>query len=549
MAQGSYDLLLSQVDKALAQFSKVVDSSQKALFEEIHLLVSALEKDKNGNIKTTISNMQQVVKIKAKIGNIVISDAYRDGVSMLMNGFDLVYRTQKAYYKKSFQAGTIGEIATKKQKLLRQLAVQNTIEGLTGAGIQAQITDKIGDMLMRSVTSGAKWTDMVSEMKAYLDPDGDGTGAFAKYAKTYATTAMGQFTGQNNKLMTDALDTEWYMYVGSDIETTREFCLHLTKKRYIHVSEIPTILEGHIDGHDCAIYKKTGLPQGMIEGTTPENFQVNVGGWNCRHQLLPVAAEAVPADIRRKYEKRSFDTLNSAGENLIPTKKKSVEKVNDIFSHVLNDKSLFPNGYVGFESVSKESAYMTTDSSGLISINFATDNRGFNAGEALLSAIDKINKSGESANLNYKEEYSLEAVWHEILHNKSGNKTILPEITSVDGFDRVALETCHQLYARSTYNKLCSEIGYKEKHKDWIIENGYGYHDMVKNLRMLLHDAHIDESIFLSRIEPLLMQDYKGFRQNVEGVLKDLYKGKSDIVRIFEMLEICNYERFTKNLA
>ncbi|MBQ7388047.1 MAG: hypothetical protein IJW01_01540 [Paludibacteraceae bacterium] len=110
------------------------------------------------------------------------------------------------------------------------------------------------------------------------------------------------FTAQNNKLLTDDLETEWFMYTGSNIETTREFCQHLTEKKYIHRSEIPTILTGKIDDHQCEIYDKTGLPYGMIEGTTPENFQVNCGGWNCRHQLVPVADAVVPADVRRRFE-------------------------------------------------------------------------------------------------------------------------------------------------------------------------------------------------------------------------------------------------------
>lgn len=42
---------------------------------------------------------------------------------------------------------------------------------------------------------------------------------------------------------------------------------------------------------------------GMIEGTTVENFQCNCGGWNCRHQLVPVHELAVPANIRAKFAK------------------------------------------------------------------------------------------------------------------------------------------------------------------------------------------------------------------------------------------------------
>lgn len=320
-----YSDILKHVDSSLATFDSAALKAQKKLMEQVMVLSKELDHDPaTGAIKTTIANLQKIAKIKAAISKIVCDDQYKDAVTKLCEDFEKVYQKQASFYKHTFEAGTIGETAAKKQKLLRQLAVQNTIEGLTGSGIQAQITDKLADMLTRSVTSGARWTDMVAEMKAYLDPDGDGTGAFAKYAKTYATTAMGQFTGQNNKLMTDALDTEWYMYVGSEIDTTREFCQHLTKKRYIHVTEIPTILSGNIDGHQCAIYAKTNLPQGMIEGTTPENFQVNVGGWNCRHQLLPVAEEAVPADLRAKFEALKQEKIQKQKEE--EAKKKAEEE-------------------------------------------------------------------------------------------------------------------------------------------------------------------------------------------------------------------------------
>lgn len=297
-----YSDIINGVDSSLESFDKEALKAQKRIMEKIQLLAKDLEVDSAGNIKTTIANLKKINSIKAEISRIVCDDRYKEAVTKFCESFQKVYDRQNKYYKEHFAEATLSETAAKKQKLLGQMAIDNTIEGLTGAGVNAQITDKLTDMLKRSVTSGALWTDMVAEMRSYLDPDGDGTGAFAKYAKTYATTAMGQFTGQNNKLMTDAIDTEWFMYVGSDIETTREFCQHLTKKKYIHVSEIPEILKGHIDGHDCAIYAKTGLPQGMIEGTTPENFQVNVGGWNCRHQLLPVAEEAVPEDIRKKFQ-------------------------------------------------------------------------------------------------------------------------------------------------------------------------------------------------------------------------------------------------------
>lgn len=190
-----------------------------------------------------------------------------------------------------------------KYDLMQQLAIENTVGGLTGAGLQSNVTDKLNEMLLRAVTSNAKYADLMEEMRTYLRGDAEHQGALARYANTYTVTALSQYAGQNNRLLTEDLGCEWFEYVGSEIETTREFCEHLCEKRFIHKSEIPEILKGHIDGHKCKIYAKTGLPQGMIEGTNAENFQVNVGGWNCRHQLVPIAKEAVPPEIRAKFEK------------------------------------------------------------------------------------------------------------------------------------------------------------------------------------------------------------------------------------------------------
>ena len=164
-----------------------------------------------------------------------------------------------------------------------------------------------------------------------------GSGALSKYANTYATTAISQYAGENNKILTDDLGLEWFEYVGSNIETTREFCDHLTEKRYIHKSEIKTILKGEIDGYQCEIYEKTGLPKGMIEGTNEQNFQVNCGGWNCRHQLVPVAKEAIP-----KNEKEALPYRNNPDYTDVKTNKQGGMKATHV-GHIdhTNEKNIF----------------------------------------------------------------------------------------------------------------------------------------------------------------------------------------------------------------
>ena len=308
--QSQIDKVTELKDQASAKFDKAVTASEKKIFDEAVTLISELEKTTDGKIKPSVANLKRLAQIRTKLAKVANNKDYLQAVKELAGEFDRIYQAQAQY----FASLTMEMHHESKYATMKQLAVENTVGGLAGAGLQSNVTDKLNDMLLRAVTSGAKYADLVEEMRTYLRGDGEHPGALTRYASTYTVTALGQYAGQNNKLLTDDLGCEWFEYTGSEIETTREFCEHLCKKRWIHKSEIPEILKGHIEGHNCKIYAKTKLPYGLIEGTNAENFQVNVGGWNCRHQLVPVAKEMVPQEIRAKFEKPQQQPQNEPSE-------------------------------------------------------------------------------------------------------------------------------------------------------------------------------------------------------------------------------------------
>lgn len=311
--------IISSADKACDGFEKVVASVETKMFREAITLMQSLEFDAQGNIKTTMENLKKLSSIKAKLNKVAEDPVYKAAVKEFVKAFATIQKEQNAYFSQEFPGKTLGENAKKRHEAMKVIAVENTIEGLSTAGVKANVTDKLNDMLLKAVTTGMSFADLQEEVRKYLVGQDGGTGALTRYATTYSVTSLSQFTGQNNKLLTDNLGVEWFMYVGSTMERTREFCQHMTAKKWVHVSEIPEILKGHIeyDGevHKCKIYAKTKLPSGMIEGTNEDNFQVNVGGWNCRHQLVPVAAAAVPEELRKKFE--SPDKVTNENEQQV----------------------------------------------------------------------------------------------------------------------------------------------------------------------------------------------------------------------------------------
>ena len=158
-------------------------------------------------------------------------------------------------------------------------------------------------------------------------------------------------------------------------------------------------------------------------------------------------------------------------------------------------------------------------------------------------------KQPKGGKLTRNEEYSIEVLWHEILHNKSLNTAILPPIEAVDkGFSRVVAETINQLDARHTYGTLLTQLGGKPMHNEWVISNGYGYNETVGNLRMMLNVAKIDENAFVKRADAILMKDYTDIDAKTGMLLKDMYKGNDDIIWLFGMIERKDFANLLKIL-
>lgn len=230
---------------------------------------------------------------------------------------------------------------------------------------------------------------------------------------------------------------------------------------------------------------------------------------------------------------------------LTPTKILDISEVQSKMAKLVEkNKIWFSRGYNGIEARSTSGGgYMSTTLDGKISVNFATDTHGFNAGESLVSAMSKIEK-GEK--LSKYEEYSLEVLWHEILHNKSANTVELPPIDSPLGFTRVIAETINQLVARHSYPSFITKLGGEATNQEWVLNNGYGYSATVKNMRSLLTNAGIDESQFVSKAEKILMKDYSGIDVKISKLLADEFrkvKGKGDIVKLYQSIELKEFSQ------
>ena len=249
----------------------------------------------------------------------MVSKEYLTDLRELAQNYIQATNAANAYYK----SVNDGFKESPYYRAIRDTAIENMFDSLTEKGINASVVKPLRDQLITAVTSGASYATMTENLRNSVIGDGGQEGLLSRYAGTYTVTAMAMYTRQYMAAIHKDLGFKWFRYIGSNIKTTREFCLHMTEKEWVHESEFEAVVSGVVDGHQCELYHD--LPRGMIVGTNATNFEVNLGGWNCQHSLIGVSDEAVPKEIRDSLEQR-----NAANKKIKDEEADVMKRLNDL---------------------------------------------------------------------------------------------------------------------------------------------------------------------------------------------------------------------------
>lgn len=290
--------LLKQLNEAVERFNSSLNVIQADVLAEVELLVKGIEVS-GGNVVQSVSNLRKINQLKSTINRVVISPEYTQRVIDFGKAFNTVTDIQESYFASLVENFSAPEVLAE----IKRIAIEDTVAGLTEAGIEANVSNKIATILKQNIEQGNKYSDMVKELKTFIEGNAETLGALEKHASTITTDALNQYAATYNKIVSDDLGMDWFMYVGALVGGSRDICEELVAKKYVHRSELPGIVKGKIDGKQIPINPKTKLPYGMIPGTTADNFQVRRGGYKCNHLLMPTSEERVPENIKSKINK------------------------------------------------------------------------------------------------------------------------------------------------------------------------------------------------------------------------------------------------------
>jgi len=209
-------------------------------------------------------------------------------------------------------------------------------------------------------------------------------------------------------------------------------------------------------------------------------------------------------NIEKGLKFQTVQKVNSSSSIVGGIIKGPVNNTNDINAILNSYSQLFPKDFArGFRAVTEVSDskfMMATNSVGDILVSNVTD-MGFNPRKELVDAFQKI-KAGKK--LTFNNEYAVESLYHEILHNKAIKYEALPPIDF--GYQRASMEVVNQFVARNDYPQFIERLGGKSYHQAKVLSEGLGYQHWIDNFRYLTGKLKLDEKDLLPKLRTILFE-------------------------------------------
>lgn len=208
-------------------------------------------------------NSQLTTLLKESGYNQEVSDylKYYEGSKKAINDY---YTTIIANYKDSEELF----------KAIKQANIETTTESLLGAGINANYIDPVKTVLKNVVIGNGDYTTLKKSLKELIIGNDQIEPRLKAYSGQVANDAIRQFQRNYFNAVSEDLGLEHYFYRGTTIRDSREFCV-------LH--------HGHFYTKEEVQNWPSRPWKGMVKGTNESTIFTYVGGYSCRHTIIPVS--------------------------------------------------------------------------------------------------------------------------------------------------------------------------------------------------------------------------------------------------------------------
>jgi hypothetical protein len=273
----SIDKLVGKKDKEvlIAENDLVdnFDNIEKKIFDAVKGKINQMNIE-GGKILFDDTNTAIVNEIDAVIQNALQGSNYPTQVKEFLRSFETIkqfnFDAQKSV--NDISETELSDLIDPIQKA----NVEQTLNGLTGTGVSTNFIQPVREGIYKNIVAGTTISDMEVFLSNYILSNPERMSQLKRYVTQVSRDSLNQFDGQVNSHIAETFGLDAFRYVGSLIDDSRPQCVRWVGKNVLLASELQKEINWAYDNGT-----------GMIPGTTPNNFAVFRGGYNCRHSAIP----------------------------------------------------------------------------------------------------------------------------------------------------------------------------------------------------------------------------------------------------------------------
>ena len=299
----SFDELVARKVKLLETVPESIvaaaEKAQRDAWRKLGPLLAEMDVDSTGNIRQTEDNIRRIGLITEELNKVLAGGEYKDAVQSFLSSIDEGVQLTDEIAKKidsNFQPDNV-------QKQLLAISKQNAINAFFGSGLRDNVTVPFLEQLTANVAARAPLNQAVKALQGVIEGTETTDGRLLANVRTTANTAQAIADRSYSAAVNEELGIEYFQYLGGEIPTTRPFCEH-REGAIFHRKEI----EAWGNGENSAGINdiSNGTWAGRIDGTDSRSIFTFVGGWNCRHFLVPVIKQKVPPSVIARAKSEGY---------------------------------------------------------------------------------------------------------------------------------------------------------------------------------------------------------------------------------------------------
>ena len=276
----------AKTDAATEKLLSEMSDLQKRVSERLADNLRDLEIS-GGNIVASEENINQIVQVVATMEAEFADPEWQAAVTEYLRSYDVLDSAIVGY------VGEIGAIdAAISTAIKRQFKVLTADYLLNAQSFQLTLSNAVAQEVAASIANGGSYRELVKTIGNVVTGAEGKDGALIGEAKTAVNDMVSIYERSAMEISSKAVGAEFYLYQGRPIDTTRPFCKARANK-YFHKKEV----ESWGDLEPWA---------GQIPGTNSKTIFSLLGGYNCRHVLVPVAKRDVPADDLTRMRSKGY---------------------------------------------------------------------------------------------------------------------------------------------------------------------------------------------------------------------------------------------------